>query len=45
MIPPSVLTLLCSLLRIAAGNHDHEHAQDFSAKRLNDLSAKWGIDV
>jgi hypothetical protein len=25
--------------------HDHHHQQEFSANRLNELSAKWGIDV
>jgi hypothetical protein len=47
MMLKSSLSLLFFLLYVAfAEEHSHGvHGQDFSAKRLNDLSAKWGIDV
>ena len=42
--PISLLVLALSQLS-AGHNHEHDHQQEFSAKRLIDLSAKWGIDV
>jgi hypothetical protein len=42
-----ILFLSHGLLPTLIGAHDHSaHGQrEFSAKRLNDLSAKWGIDA
>jgi hypothetical protein len=40
----SALSFGLSLQIIVAHAHSHEQ-REFSAKRLNDLAAKWGIDV
>jgi hypothetical protein len=40
-----ILPFTLSLELIAAHDYHAHEQREFSAKRLNDLAAKWGIDV